>query len=51
MRLDAPSVNGRGRDWPVNVQLLQDHLPLVIIKQAVHGQVDPFLQIRLHELP
>jgi len=24
---------------------------LLIIKQAVHGKVDPFLQIGLHELP
>ena len=51
MWLYALSIDGRGRDWPVNIQLLQDHLSLVIIKKAVHGQVDPFLQIGLHELP
>lgn len=50
MWLDPPSVNGSWGHWPVNVQLLQDHLPLIIIKQAVHGKVDPLLQIGLHKL-
>lgn len=51
MWLYPPAVYGRGWHRPVNVQLLQDHLPLVIVKEAVHGQVDPFLQVGLHEVP